>query len=169
MKRAIKITVIVVICLFAVHCIDSLLSCYSLDKSQLDIFAKLGGAILNIGVIALVIYVSELQKKVSENKKWLKSKYIIELDKAVSPLVDTLGGDSPYSKYTDYMLDFGVSEDLFKRFAVSAIDDAIRAKYAEYYESDEYKELCRKQREQDRAFYEHMAYLEAMEQNECEE
>lgn len=168
MKRAIKITVIVVICLFAVYCIDSLLSCYSLDRSQLDIYAMLGGAIIIIGVAALALYINQLQIEISNNKKMSESKYIIELDKAASPLADTLGGDSPYSSYTDYMLDFGVSEDQFKRFAVSAIDDAIRAKYAEYYESDEHRELCRKQREQDRAFYEHMAYLEAMERNEAE-
>lgn len=113
MKKAIKITVIVVICLFAINCIEALISCYSFDRSQLNIFGILGMGILCIGGAAALFFIWSSWSKLKEYRKKEKDYYIYSFKKQSTNVSDNrfVRGENISSFMVKYKINYNFFYD----------------------------------------------------------
>ena len=114
MKKAIKITIIVVISLLAITCIEALFSCYTFDRSQLDILGMIGMGILCIGGAAALIFIWSSWSELQEYRKKEKDYYVYAFKKQSTNVSDNrfVRGENISSFMNKYKIDYYFFYDL---------------------------------------------------------
>lgn len=169
MNKVLKKTFLIIGGIFAFLCVCFFASCFTYNEEAANFFSNAGFIILVAGIVALLFFISNLRQNIKHYEKENNSSYVIRLKKNASPLALTLYGDSPYSKYGDFVDDFSMTEDQFIKFCVCAIDEAINKKREEHYNSAEHRERIRNEREEELAFYRHMKELDSADSVICDE
>lgn len=81
MKKALKVALIAIICIFAVFCIDSLKSCFWFNEDCFGLYAKIGVGIIGIGVFVVLVYIWSFWSDFSKYREREKDSYIFSFKK----------------------------------------------------------------------------------------